>query len=156
MKILVALDYSKSVNMIAQKANEMAEAFQADIILLHVLSDITYYSSLNYSPITGFDSFSTMDMVQESTIEEVKKAAYSFLDKIAGSFKTSKIEKVVREGDFADEILNACNESEAKMIIMGTHSRRGIDKIFMGSVAEAVLHKSEVPVYVIPVRDKKD
>lgn len=156
MKILVALDYSKSVNMIAQKANEMAEAFQADIILLHVLSDITYYSSLNYSPITGFDSFSTMDMVQESTIEEVKKAAELFLEKLSQKFGDLKTQLVVREGDFADEILNASEKYKAKMIIMGTHSRRGIDKIFMGSVAEEVLHKSNIPVYVIPVREEKE
>lgn len=156
MKILVALDYSPSAPLIVKKATELANAFSADVVLLHVLSDVTYYSALNYSPIMGFDSFSNLDIVQTTTIEEVRNAAFDFLDKIAAKFKDIKVDRMVREGDFADEILNGCAESKAKIIVMGTHSRSGFDKIFMGSVAEKVLHKSETPVYVIPIREEQD
>lgn len=156
MKILVAIDYSRSTPVIVKKAKELAEAFSAEVILLHVLSDITYYSSLNYSPITGFDSFSTMDIVQTSTREDLKEATNKYLEKVADNFKDVKVKTVIREGDFADEILKGCEEAKAKIVVMGTHSRSGFDKIFMGSVAESVLHKSEIPVYIVPIRDRAE
>ncbi len=42
------------------------------------------------------------------------------------------------------------NDSGAKMIVIGTHSRTGIDRFFMGSVAEQVVRHSDIPVLVVP------
>jgi len=39
---------------------------------------------------------------------------------------------------------------------MGTHSRRGLEKILMGSVAEKVLHHSLIPLFIIPTRDLEE
>lgn len=152
-KVLIALDYSEATMQICRKGAEIASAFGADITLTHVLSDITYYTSLNYSPILGFDSFSNMDVIQTSTAEDVRKAAYGFLEKCKAEIEASRVETVVREGDFAEEILATAAEKNADLIVMGTHSRRGIDKILMGSVAEKVLHRTNVPVYIIPIRN---
>ncbi len=48
-------------------------------------------------------------------------------------------------------ILNTAKELGADIIVMGTHSRHGLDKFLMGSVAEKVLHKTTFPLYIIPV-----
>lgn len=154
-KILIALDYSEATLLIAEKGNELAKAFGAEVILIHVLSDPTYYNSLNYSPIMGFDSFSNLDIVQSSTIEDVRNAAQDFLNRFKKKMALPEAETVLSEGDFADEILKTASEKNADIIVMGTHSRTGIDKIFMGSVAEKVLRKSEVPVFIIPIRTGK-
>ncbi len=151
-KILIALDYSEATNRVVNAGTKLAKAFGADVVLVHVLSEVTYYSSLNYSPIIGFDSFSNMDIVQTSAIEDVRNAARQFLEKVREQEGLANAEVGVSEGDFADEILKAAEENNAEVIVMGSHSRRGIDKILMGSVAEKVLHKSEVPVYIIPIR----
>lgn len=151
-KILIALDYSEATNRVVNAGTKLAKAFGADVVLVHVLSEVTYYSSLNYSPIIGFDSFSNMDIVQTSAIEDVRNAARQFLEKVREQEGLANAEVVVSEGDFADEILKTAEENNAEVIVMGSHSRRGIDKILMGSVAEKVLHKSEVPVYIIPIR----
>lgn len=153
-KVLIALDYSEATMQISKKGAELAKAFSADVVLIHVLSDPTYYASLNYSPILGFDSFSNLDIIQTSTIEDVKKAAVDFLNRFKKHFEPRAVDTIVSEGDFADEILRHAHEVGADVIVMGTHSRSGIDKIFMGSVAEKVLHKSETPVYIIPIRNK--
>lgn len=152
-KILIALDYSEATLLIAEKGKELAEAFGAEVILIHVLSDPTYYNSLNYSPITGFDSFSNLDIIQSSTIEDVRNAARKFLGRFREKMDINGAELVLGEGDFADEILKTALEKNAEIIVMGTHSRKGFDKIFMGSVAEKVLHKSHIPVFIIPIRN---
>lgn len=151
-KILIALDYSEATNKVVNAGAQLAKAFGAEVVLVHVLSEVTYYSSLNYSPIIGFDSFSNMDIVQTSAIEDVRNAAGEFLKKVKEQEGLPNADVIVREGDFADEILITAEDSNAGVIVMGSHSRRGIDKILMGSVAEKVLHKSDVPVYIIPIR----
>ncbi|MEP7080857.1 MAG: universal stress protein, partial [Ginsengibacter sp.] len=112
--------------------------------------DPTYYSSLNYSPIMGFDSFSNLDVVQTGAVDSLKNAAQSYLDKTREFLGGKNITSVIKEGDFGDGILEAAQETGADIIVMGTHSRRGIDKILMGSVAEKVLHHSTVPLFIIP------
>lgn len=152
-KLLIALDYSNPSEAVAAKGFELAKTMNADVTLVHVLSDVTYYSSLNYSPITGFDSFSTMDIVQSSTRQELMEAAEKFLDHFKSKYSSQiNVDTAVGEGDFADEILRIAKEKNADIIVMGTHGRKGIDKIFMGSVAEKVLHQSAIPVFIIPIR----
>ena len=153
-KILIAVDYDPSAQNIAEKGYELASAMNASVILLHVVSDPTYYSSLNYSPIMGFDSFSNLDVVQAGAADSLKNAAQNYLDKTREFLGGSNITSVIKEGDFGDGILEAATETGADIIVMGTHSRRGIDKILMGSVAEKVLRHSTVPLFIIP--KKKD
>lgn len=155
-RVLIALDYSEATNLVVKKGSELAKAFGAEITLVHVLSEVTYYSSLNYSPIIGFDSFSNMDVVQTSAVEDLKNATQQFLEKIKEQEGLDNADVEIREGDFADEILQTAKETDADIVVLGSHSRRGIDKILMGSVAQKVLHKSEIPIYIIPIRKVKD
>lgn len=151
--LLIALDYSNPTEEVAAKGFQLAKAMNASVTLVHVLSDITYYSSLNYSPITGFDSFSTMGMVQSSTRKELMEAAGKFLDHFKGKYsEAANVDTEIGEGDFAEEIIRIAKEKKSDIIVMGTHGRKGFDKIFMGSVAEKVLQKTDVPVFIIPIR----
>lgn len=155
-KVLIALDYNPSAQKVAEAGFDLAKAMNAQAVLLHVTSDATYYSSLNYSPIMGFGGFSNSYTVETDTMEEIKKAAQSFLDKSKEHLGDDKIETVVKDGDFAQTILSTAKELNADMIIMGTHSRRGLDKVLMGSVAEKVLHHSLIPLFIIPTKTPKE
>ena len=64
------------------------------------------------------------------------------------------IQTITRGGDFGDTIIDVATEINADIIVMGTHSRRGLEKILMGSVAEKVLRKSAVPMFIIPTKVK--
>jgi nucleotide-binding universal stress UspA family protein len=57
---------------------------------------------------------------------------------------------VVAEGEPAATIEDAAAKHDCDLIIMGSHGRRGIGRLFLGSVAEAVLRCSSVPVLVVP------
>lgn len=149
-KILIALDFDPSAQNIAETGYELAKSMNAQTILLHVVSDATYYSSLNYSPILGFDSFSNLDIVQTDAVEDLKDAAKNYLEKMKTHLGGEAIDTVIKDGDFGDSILEAAKEVNAHMIVMGTHGRSGLDKILMGSVAEKVLRKSSIPLFIIP------
>jgi len=51
--------------------------------------------------------------------------------------------------DASEEILNYIENQHIDLVIMGTHGRKGMDKIIFGSVAERVLKASPVPVMVV-------
>ena len=149
-KILIALDYNPSAQKVAGLGYELSSAMNATAILLHVISDITYYTSLNYSPIMGFDSFSSA--IETDNIDELTKGAQNYLDKTKEHLNDKSIKTLVRSGNFSDTILDTASDMKADMIVMGTHSRRGLEKILMGSVAESVLHHSTIPVFIIPTK----
>ena len=155
-KVLIAIDYNPTAQKIAETGYSLAKSMNAEITLLHVVADFTYYSSLDYSPIMGFDSFSTMGMVQTNTVAELEKAALEYLEKTKKHLDDASIKTLVRDGDSGDAIIEAANELKADVIVLGSHSRRGLDKILMGSVAEKVLRHSKTPLFVIPVSEKEE
>lgn len=53
-KILIAIDYNPTATGIAESGYSLAKSMNAEVILLHVVADYTYYSSLDYSPVLGF------------------------------------------------------------------------------------------------------
>ena len=52
-------------------------------------------------------------------------------------------------GYAAEEILSRAREEKADLIVMGTHGRKGIDRILFGSVAEKVVKNADMPVLTV-------
>lgn len=151
-KVLIALDYEKSAEKIAKAGYELASSMNASVVLLHITSDPVYYSSLNYSPIFGFDAFSSLDVLQEDVVQQIDKAAWEYLDRVKTELGDTQIKTEVRSGDFGDSILEIAKELKANLIVMGTHSRTGLDNLLLGSVAKKVVQQSTIPLYIIPVK----
>jgi nucleotide-binding universal stress UspA family protein len=151
-KVLIALDNNAGAQRVAATGYELSKALHAHTILMHVTTDIAYYSSLNYSPITGFDAFSNLDVEQTNAIDELKRTAQDYLDNAKISLGDETIETVLKEGDYAENILQTAKEMKADIIVVGTHSRKGLNKVLLGSVAEKVLHHTTVPLFIIPVK----
>ena len=60
-----------------------------------------------------------------------------------------RVEHRLAEGDAATEILRLAQEAQADVIVMGTHGRRGLARMLMGSVAEKVVRKALCPVVTV-------
>jgi nucleotide-binding universal stress UspA family protein len=60
------------------------------------------------------------------------------------------VEAVERRGDPAAEIVAYADEWDADVIVLGTHARRGFQRLVLGSIAEAVLREAKRPVLVVP------
>ncbi|MEO8821024.1 MAG: universal stress protein [Ginsengibacter sp.] len=155
-KILIAIDYNPTAEKIVNAGYSLAESMNAEVVLLHVVADYTYYSSLDYSPIMGFNSFSNLGMLQTNTVLELQDAAQEFLEKTKAHLGDPSIKTLVKDGDSGDAIIEAAKNLDADVIVMGSHSRRGLDKILMGSVAEKVLRHSEIPLFIIPISEKEE
>jgi nucleotide-binding universal stress UspA family protein len=154
--VLIALDYDPTAEKIAQIGYEFAKPLNARITLLHVISNEVYYSSRIYSPIMGFTGFTPAEPLETERTVFLKEAAHNYLQKSKDHLGDLNIKTIVREGDFADTILLTANEIKADVIVLGSHSRRWLEKIVMGSVTEQVMKSSTVPLLIIPTRKEDD
>lgn len=60
-----------------------------------------------------------------------------------------KVTSEIREGRISDEILRVATEQHSDLIVMSTHGRGGISRLFVGSVAERVLHEATLPLLLV-------
>lgn len=154
-KILIAIDYNPTAQQVAEAGYSLAKSMNAEVTLLHVVADSTYYSSLDYSPIMGFDSFSNLGVLQTNTVVELQNAAQDYLEKTKKYLGAESANSIVKDGDTGDAIIETAKELNADIIVMGSHSRRGLEKMLMGSVAEKVLRRSAIPLFIIPVKKEE-
>ena len=152
-QVLIALDYDPTAQKIAETGLALAKAMNAHVTLLHVIANPAYYSSLDYSPIMGFSGFGIVDL--QDTYNNLKKYSQDFLDKSKEHLGDDTIKTITKEGDSSDAILETAKEIHADIIVMGSHSRHGLDKVIMGSVTEKVLHETSIPLFIIPTKAKK-
>jgi nucleotide-binding universal stress UspA family protein len=151
-KVLIALDYDPTAQKVAEQGYTLAKKLGAEVILLHVVTDPVYYSTTDYSPIMGFGGFMDVAQYEPGTLDGLKTASKHFLEKTKLHLGDKSIQTSVKEGDIADSILKAAKEYHADIIVVGSHSRRWLEDILLGSVAEDVLNHSQIPLFVIPTK----
>ncbi|MDM8161154.1 universal stress protein [Labilibaculum sp. K2S] len=153
-RVMIALDYDPTAQKVAEIGFTLAAAMKAEVILMHVITDIIYYSSVAYSPIMGYTGMMAMNQVKKDSAGSLMNASNHFLDKIKDHLGDKDIKTVVQEGDFAESIINTAKKQNADIIVMGSHSKKWLENILMGSVTEKVLQESIVPLFIVPTKKR--
>ena len=151
-RILIALDYEPSAREIAQEGHDLARATNAETILLHVVPESSYYSSRKYSPILGFETLSAVSVIETDNDSALIIMAENFLEITKRGLGDNSITILVKTGDPGENILTIARDVGADMIVIGTHHKKGINKMLSGSVTEKVFQGSSVPLLIIPVK----
>jgi len=139
-RILYPVDLSESSEKIVPYVQTVAEKFVSKIYSLYADRVVEYFTSI-YVPYPSISKF------EKEIIEGAEKRLYEFLDEHFNKFPNT--ETTVVAGDASEEILNYIEDRHIDLVIMGTHGRKGMDKIIFGSVAERVVKTSPVPVMVV-------
>lgn len=141
-KILVPTDGSTPSAKARGAALEFAKTFDIPIVALYVVEPLPY---------VGLAEVGVPDFAGYSTA--VRTEAQKLLDdiEIECQEKGVKYECAVIEAINVDQgILEFAEEKGCDLIIMGSHGRRGLNRLLMGSVTRAVLAESKIPILVIP------
>ena len=79
------------------------------------------------------------------------RQAQNYLDRIVGESSGDGVatQTLVKDGVPAKQILEAAEEVGADIVAMSTHSRTGLKKLMLGSVAEAVMHETSIPFLLV-------
>ncbi|NBR14610.1 MAG: universal stress protein [Flavobacteriales bacterium] len=150
--ILIAVDFNPSAEKVAEEGYKLAKSMNANLTLVHVVSDLAYYSSIRYEPIMGFEGFLNEDYLFENPIENLKEESKRYLESIKKHLNDHSILTFTLEGDAADAIIDFTEKEKIDYVVMGSHSRRILEDLFMGSVTQKVLHHSNVPLLVISTK----
>ena len=131
-KIICPVDFSELSRKSLQYANEFARLSNGQVFLVGVIENdptITYSKGLE----------------KERAEEEQKLLALIEEENMAGIVA----DYVIYEGFPEECILDYAKRQEADVIIMGSHGRRGLKRMILGSVAEHVIRRSPCPVLVV-------
>jgi nucleotide-binding universal stress UspA family protein len=150
--ILIAIDFNPSAEKVANEGFKLAKAMNANAILIHVVSDLAYYTSVRYEPIMGFDGFMNEEYLFENPIENLKKESIKFLHSIKRHLQDDSILTITLEGDPANSLVDYIEKEKIDYVVMGSHSRRILEDIFMGSVTQKVLHTTNAPMLLISTK----
>ncbi len=144
--ILFPTDFSNGARAAMDHAISLAKDYQAKLILLYVIQDISVAEW--YIP----SSLSAADLV-----EDMQKSAWNEMNKWGTEVapKVKDVEKMVVRGVPFVEIIRTAKEKNADLIVIGTHGRTGIDHMLFGSTAEKVVRKAACPVLTVRIAGKE-
>ena len=133
--IVVPIDFEQASLKALDLAKELAAQLGGEVVLVHVYQIPVYtYPGLEPTLVPSF----------HAEVAAAAKRAVADISTQAGGLRA-----MLREGEPATEILAAAEEAGARMIVMGTHGRKGLAHFFLGSVAEKVVRKSAIPVMTV-------
>lgn len=153
-KILIALDYNTTAQKVADAGYALAKSMNAEVTLLHVMSDPLYFAPVENSLITGLKDSLGVDPLAFDADHRLKGVSQHFLDTIKQHLGDKSIETVLAEGDFADTILMKAKELDMDILVVGSHSHRWLEDIVMGSVTAKVLRLTSIPLFIVPTKKR--
>jgi len=144
-KILWATDFSDEAQEALVYANLFAQAFKAKITALHVVPD--------FSPAL-LDTAAVVKGELVKRVEFIKNESAERLEKIKKS-KDIPFRILIKEGSSSKKIIEAAEEEKSDLIVMGKKGLSALEKLFIGSVANQVLHNSPVPLLLTKKSKRK-
>lgn len=138
-RILFPVDLSPSSPKLAGYVKSMVEKPEAVLHLLFVARDLSHFGGINVP-------FAAINNLNEALSKGAEVNLEKFRDR---HFPGMNVTIAVRSGDIADQILDYARENGVDLIVMGTHGRKGMEKVLLGSVAERVIKGAAVPVMVV-------
>uniref|UniRef100_UPI003F498F29 universal stress protein n=1 Tax=Cupriavidus yeoncheonensis TaxID=1462994 RepID=UPI003F498F29 len=139
-RILVAVDGSRSSALAVDQAIILARASGADVKALFVVDDSDLFFDMRYR-----DSTDLLKQVMTHGQEILVRTVDRF--QAAGILcVTGLIERTNSRGLIADTIAAEADKWRADLIVLGTHGRRGIRRLVMGSVSAGVVRRTRLPV----------
>jgi nucleotide-binding universal stress UspA family protein len=137
--ILCAVDFSEISPKVASYAYTLARALNAKIHVIHVAPSQELHGSFEIP----------MPFIQ-SYIEEIASQAVNKMSSfIQENFKMLEAKGRILRGYADEEILSYAMEQHVDLIIIGTHGRKGPDRVLFGATAEKVVKASKTPVLTI-------
>jgi nucleotide-binding universal stress UspA family protein len=147
-KILVPVDGSETSTRGLNEAIRIAKIHGGELRLVHIVNE--FILDVTYSP----------GLYPENLIESLRSGGKAILDAAQAAARNAgvKAECVMLEsigGVPADFILAQAKEWKADLIVMGTHGRRGLVRLALGSNADLVVRGATMPVMLIRAKPQK-
>ncbi|MGE8367069.1 MULTISPECIES: universal stress protein [Cupriavidus] len=142
-KILVAVDGSESAERALAEAIHLAAAMGSELTVVHVVDNSYLRYEVGYVDLTDLRA-SLLEGGQLLLDEAKAKAAAQQV-----ACTALMMDEPLALGDVANAIEQAAQQTGAELIVVGTHGRRGVRRLLMGSVAEGLVRQCSQPVLLV-------
>jgi len=144
--ILVPLDGSKRAEVILPHVEELAQHFEAKVILLEVVEPST--------PLTTPQG-TLMDI---EAVDREAEYAENYLASLQGELSTRglSVTRYIEYGPVVETIISVAEREDADLIAMASHGRTGLARVFYGSVAAGVLQRIDRPLLLIRSQEERE
>lgn len=134
--ILLAVDFSASSQMAAAYAKALAHRFSSTVQLIHIM-DLSLTIAVGTAPTA-------------LTIDEMRREGKEKLERLSREFPKNRTRiKEAEAFSVPEAILASAHDSKADLIVMGTTSKHGLEKLMLGSTAETVIREATCPVLTV-------
>jgi len=148
-RIMVAVDESFMTSQVMETAIELAKATGAQVAICHAIDE------------TILAQREVAMMLPNSvgkTEARMRLGAQGFLDRLLETARAAGVEADIKlveseEKHVSDMLIDAAGEWQADLLVVGTHGRRGIERFFVGSVAERLVRKGQTSLLLVRGED---
>jgi nucleotide-binding universal stress UspA family protein len=140
-RILHPTDFSSASRPAFERALGLARDSRAELIILHVLAPVIPVMGEGYIPPQTYEAIDTA----------ARKSAQKKLDALAARARKAGVRArpLLLEGTAHERIVSAAKAQRVDLIVMGTHGRSGLARLFIGSVASRVVSAAPCPVMTV-------
>lgn len=142
-RIMCPTDFSDYSYQALEAADELAQHFSAELVIVHVVSPIPVVAPVPGMAPTAFNVAKYQKELEMSSLKTMKEVVEERVS------RAPKVRTMVGHGQAADEIVKMAEEEEAELIMISTHGMSGLERILFGSVAEKVVRNAKCPVLTI-------
>lgn len=144
-RIMVAVDESFMTSQVMEAAIELAKATGAQVAICHAIDE------------TILAQREVAMMLPNSvgkTEARMRLGAQGFLDRLLQTARAAGVEAEIKlveseQKHVSDMLIDAAGEWQADLLVVGTHGRRGIERFFVGSVAERLVRKGQTSLLLV-------
>ena len=159
-KILYATDLSENARYAFGYAVSLADRYDAKIAIIHIVEKLTPFATALVEDIVGSEKMDTLRKEKESKIiESIRQRLEDFCQQAIQEVPqcSMAVEKtIVESGQPVDEIIRYAEQTDADMIVMGSHGQGMLADVTMGSTSRRVLRRCSRPVLVIRLPENND
>ncbi|MGH1486150.1 MAG: universal stress protein [Cellvibrionaceae bacterium] len=154
--ILLATDLSVFTPCVLQHASELAKQHNAKLVVVHAIEPLgtlghaLLHAYLNPKTTQQLTTTGLDAMVQEVKAQVIDALTDEYMEGDVDLLKLGEV--IVKTGTPVDVILQAAEDVQADLIVLGSHSPDPHNLSHIGTVAQKVLNNAKVPVYVVPNR----
>jgi nucleotide-binding universal stress UspA family protein len=139
-RIVVPTDFSDCAEKAWVRAQGLASALDAEMVLAHVFVEPTLYGE---PPLTPDATWQVFEKARKWVEDELEKWA-------AGARKKgATVRAIIRTGSPAEQIVELATAEHADLVVMGTHGRGGVSRVLLGNVADRVIRLAPCPVLTV-------
>src|SRR5512139_1289242 len=141
-RILVAVDGSPTARVALQEAIKLGKELQAQFRVVHVVDLV----ALDW--MDGGDIGDVTEAIRQAGLQVFEKAEEE-LRKAGMSAEMKLLEIETRGHHIAEMLVNEAAAWSADLLVIGSHGRRGVSRLLLGSVAEGVAREAAIPVLIV-------